>query len=290
MSYTAKKLISIVEAEVGYIEKKSNARLDDKTANAGANNYTKYARDLYKAGYYNGNKNGFAWCDVFVDWCFYQLCDKDAKKAQEIIYQSGPLGAGCTFSAGYYRKAGKFFSTPNVGDQIFFGPVGSEKHTGIVYKVDSKKVYTIEGNTRQESGVIPNGGGVFKKEYDLNDPEIAGYGRPKYDAEPVSKPAACTVKEWQLAAIADGFKFPKYGADGKWGAECASVATKAVVKKRLVYTHKNLTRIIQKAVGTTVDGKFGNNTEKAVIAYQKKHGLTADGKVGINTWKKLLGV
>lgn len=105
------------------------------------------------------------------------------------------------------------------------------------------------------------------------------------DGKPV-----CTVKEWQLAAIADGFKFPKYGADGMWGAECVSVATKAVVKKRLIYTNKNLTRIVQKAVGANVDGLFGNNTKKAVIAYQNKHGLVADGEVGLNTWKKILNI
>ena len=35
-----KKLISVAEAEEGYLEKASNAQLDDKTANAGWNNYT----------------------------------------------------------------------------------------------------------------------------------------------------------------------------------------------------------------------------------------------------------
>ena len=99
-----------------------------------------------------------------------------------------------------------------------------------------------------------------------------------------------TVLEWQKAAIADGFKFPKYGADGEWGSECAGVAKKAVVKKRLFYTNKNLTKIIQKVVGVTVDGKFGNDTKKAVITYQKANGLVADGEVGINTWKKILGI
>lgn len=98
------------------------------------------------------------------------------------------------------------------------------------------------------------------------------------------------VLEWQKAAIADGFKFAKYGADGEWGAECEGVATKAICKKRLTYTYKNLTRIVQKAVGTTVDGLFGNNTKNAVIQYQKNNGLVADGEVGINTWKKILGI
>ncbi len=98
------------------------------------------------------------------------------------------------------------------------------------------------------------------------------------------------VLQWQKAAIADGFKFSKFGADGKWGAECESVAKKAVCKKRVTYKYKNLTRIVQEAVGVTADGMFGVNTQKAVKAYQKANGLTADGCVGINTWKKLLGV
>ena len=46
MSYTVETLIKIAEAEVGYLEKASNSQLDDKTANAGSNNYTKYARDF----------------------------------------------------------------------------------------------------------------------------------------------------------------------------------------------------------------------------------------------------
>lgn len=99
-----------------------------------------------------------------------------------------------------------------------------------------------------------------------------------------------TVYEWQRAAIADGFKFPKYGADGKWGSECESVAKQAVCKKRLTYKYRNLTKIVQRAVGVTVDGKFGNDTRNAVINFQKLTGLVPDGCVGLNTWKKILGV
>ncbi len=36
------KLIQTADNEVGYLEKSSNSQLDDKTANAGMNNYTKY--------------------------------------------------------------------------------------------------------------------------------------------------------------------------------------------------------------------------------------------------------
>lgn len=71
MAYTASKAVAIAAAEIGYHEKASNASLDSKTANSGGNNYTKYARDLYAAGYYNGNKQGVAWCDMFFDWCIF---------------------------------------------------------------------------------------------------------------------------------------------------------------------------------------------------------------------------
>ncbi len=101
---------------------------------------------------------------------------------------------------------------------------------------------------------------------------------------------AINLKEWQNSAIKDGFSLLS-GADGIWGAECLSVAKKAICKRNTAsYTNKNLTRIIQKAIGVTADGLFGKATEEAVKAYQKKHGLTADGIVGLNTWKKMLNI
>lgn len=98
------------------------------------------------------------------------------------------------------------------------------------------------------------------------------------------------ILEWQKAAIKDGFKFSKYGIDGKWGKECETVASKAICKKRLIQRYKNLTKIVQKAVGVEVDGKFGKDTKNAVISYQKNKKLTADGCVGLETWKKILNV
>lgn len=98
------------------------------------------------------------------------------------------------------------------------------------------------------------------------------------------------VQDWQNAAIKDGFKFPKYGADGEWGEECESVAEKAIVKKRITYTYRNLTKIVQKTVGVEVDGKFGKNTRSAVIEYRKANGLVADGCVELDTWKCILNV
>lgn len=97
------------------------------------------------------------------------------------------------------------------------------------------------------------------------------------------------IASWQKAAIADGFNLPS-GEDGIWGKECEAVAKIAVCKKRFTYKYKNLTKIVQNAVGVTADGKFGNNTRKAVISWQGLVGITADGEIGINSWKKILGV
>lgn len=107
---------------------------------------------------------------------------------------------------------------------------------------------------------------------------------------PVQQPTANKVAEWQKSAIADGFSFPKYGADGKWGSECEDVARKAICKKRANYQYHNLTKIVQTAIGVKADGLFGTNTRNAVIAYQRNNRLTVDGCVGLNTWKKILGI
>lgn len=175
------KLLAVARAEVGYLEKASNGNLDSKTGNAGYNNYTKYAAELDKLGnIYNGLKNGYYWCDVFVDWCFIKAFGKEM--GVEMLYQPlKGLGAGCTYSAQYFQQHGSFFKNPQPGDQIFFsyGDDGYD-HTGIVTKVANGRVYTIEGNTSGGSGVVANGGGVFEKSYPLGYYLIGGYGRPNY--------------------------------------------------------------------------------------------------------------
>lgn len=177
--HLASKVVAIALAEVGYHEKASNSQLDSKTANSGSANYNKYAAYIDKNApdFYNGRKNGYDWCDVFNDYCHIKA--SDVETARKALYQ--PLkstGAGCPYSASFYRSNGAWISrgagTPKPGDQIFFGTVGNEYHTGIVYAVDSKYVYTVEGNSSEQ---------VAKRSYTLTSSSIAGYGRPKYDAE-----------------------------------------------------------------------------------------------------------
>lgn len=167
------KVINIALNEVGYVEKETNSNLDDKTANEGDNNYNKYARDLDNiSGFYNGKKNGYDWCDIFVDWCFVKAFGVD--RALELLCQpKKSTGAGCAFSMNFYKEKGQLSKEAKAGSQIFFTDGESIYHTGLVYKVDSSKVYTVEGNT--------DGGQVAKKSYPLNASYIAGYGEPKYN-------------------------------------------------------------------------------------------------------------
>ena len=112
-----------------------------------------------------------------------------------------------------------------------------------------------------------------------------------YDAEqtqPQPEAKQPTVKEWQLAAIADGFKFPDYGADGIWGRECEAVAKKAIVKRRLTYKYPNLTKLLQRFLSVEIDGKCGKETAAAIKAYQVKNNLLADGECGLMTWRRIL--
>lgn len=67
-------LIACAENEVGYLEKKSNSQLDDKTANAGYNNYTKYWRDVYP------QYQAQAWCAAFLSWCMMKTFGLDVAK------------------------------------------------------------------------------------------------------------------------------------------------------------------------------------------------------------------
>ena len=177
------RLIATAKAEEGYLEKATNAQLDSKTANAGSNNWTKYARDLDNIGnIYNGKKNGYAWCDVFVDWCFIKTFGVDLAM-RLLCLPYGGAGAGCTYSVQYYKQKDQFHkSNPQAGDQIFFTNDGGKTsyHTGLVIAVGNGKVYTIEGNTSSAPGVVPNGGCVRTKSYNLTATYICGYGRPDW--------------------------------------------------------------------------------------------------------------
>ena len=286
---TAKQVVNIALAEVGYHEKASNSGLDSKAGNSGSGNWTKYARDLAAAGYYNGNKNGYAWCDVFVDWCFFKAYGSKAA-AEKAQCQSGPLGAACPNSADYFKAKGRFDKTPKVGDQVFFGDF---EHTGLVVGVTSTTITTVEGNS---------GDAVKQHTYSRSDSYIAGYGHPLYDGDdggkepaPAPDPAKTTadyVKDWQrwLGVDADGDPGPK---TNEANIQRMFVALVKAHPARIGDTGDYIQCIqgLLYAAGYDAggfDGQFGPGMEKAVKACQKDHSLDADSEAGADTLAALM--
>ncbi len=229
-----------------------------------------------------------AWCATFVTAVAIKC------GATHII----PKECGCGKQIELFKKLGEWVESDNyipaAGDIIYYDwednsigdNMGNSDHVGIVEKVENNVITVIEGNYKNA---------VTRRNIKINGKFIRGYGVPKYS--PVTTPTTNKelatqeqnlIKKWQLAAIADGFKFPKYGADGVWGAECDAVARQAIVKRRNTYKYNNLTKIVQQIVGVEVDGKCGSITEAAIIKYQRNNGLAADGIVGINTWRKMI--
>lgn len=269
MANTVDKVMEIAKAEVGYLEKsasaykKNPAILDKKTKGAGSDNYTKYGRDMHKI-YPSIMDFPAYWCDAFVDWCFYKAYGVTTAKS----LLAGNFDDYTVASALMYSEKGgwhKYNEKPKIGDQIFFVKSGTKQeifnicHTGLVYKVTSSKVYTIEGNTSGGSTVVPNGGGVAYKNYPLNYNRIAGYGRPKYDNE-VSTSKKTTTSSIKTSITSSTSKF-------KISSDIKSVQT---------WLNKYY------KTGLVVDGIYGSKTKAALIkAWQTEvGGLTVDGIFG----------
>lgn len=174
---TPNEVIAVAKSQVGYLEKASNKDLYDFTANAGNKNYTKYSPELRVAGYYGSkNKQGYAWCTQFVDWCFLQVAGS-MNKADE-VKPNGLYGASCTWTKKYYNQKGRIFSTPEVGDQVFFKTDGSVCHTGLVVEVSDDYIGTVEGNCNN---------GVRLCTYKRSSSYIDSFGRPFYTDKPEIK-------------------------------------------------------------------------------------------------------
>ena len=255
--YDKERVISLALSQVGYHEV--------------GDNRTKYAEELDAIpGFYNGKKNGYAWCDVFVDWCFVK--SYGVVGAKELLCQpDNSAGAGCLYSARYFMAKGQFRQEPETGDQIFFTyRDGEVSHTGLVVEVTSYSVVTVEGNTSD---------GVYKRSYPLSDARIYGYGRPDWGAEaaePATDPAPVEPAPTPAApkARVNGLPMLRQGDKGE-----------AVRAAQFLLNGRKC------SVGMWgADGDFGPQTRSAVLAYQRRNELEADGIIGPETWAALLGV
>lgn len=282
-------VIQIATNEIGYLEKRSNANLDDKTANAGSNNYTKYWRDVCPS------LQAQPWCACFVSWVFMKAFGQANAKTllKHWPYTYCPTLAGMTTN-----------KTPKTGSIIIFNRNGTYTHTGIVIGVNGSTVTTIEGNTSGSSGIVANGGGVFKKQYSTGNLSAATkYFVPNYsilsgvsssasDSAPTNNQSQQTsgrswlqlgdkgeaVKEMQQMLIKAGYSCGSYGADGHYGQSTYN----AVVK-------------FQREHGLAVDGEYGEASKAALKALLNKQAQaqpsqTASSGVALNTSVKCSGI
>ena len=301
MANTVDKVLAIAKAEAGYLEKKNGDTkyLYDKRANAGYNNYTKYGKEMHEI-YPAVMDYPAAWCDCFVDWCFYKAYGVATAKS----LLDGNFDDYTVASALMYKNHNAWYTNnPKVGDQVFFkNSYGGICHTGLVIAVDNLYIHTIEGNTSAALGVVANGGGVAQKKYALNYSRIAGYGRPKYDKgnsntntvviEPVR---TNSVKYTKKQFIKDVQKAIGAKVDGIAGPETLSkTITVSKSKNRKHAVVKPIQKYLNK-IGYNcgiADGIAGAKFDAAVKAYQKANGCVADGEITARnkTWKKLLGL
>lgn len=245
------KVLNLARSEIGYHEQ--------------GDNWTKCAQDLDRTNWYNGPKNGFAWCDVFVDWLFWKSFG-DPLGREMICQPTGSAGAGCLYSAQYYQGAGRWYpSNPQPGDQIFFTySPGEYSHTGIVESVQNGVVTSIEGNSSDQ---------VARRQYTIGSSNIAGYGRPR----------------WELATGAQP------GPDPTPAPSPSSGGFSKILKKGMM--HDEEVRRMQEMLITLgygkllepdgADGDFGNNTYNVVVQFQMENGLFVDGEAGPDTLGKM---
>lgn len=182
------RLVDIALGEVGYLEKSKSAYIANpaviwfKLDGAGYDNITKYAYDIDRLDWYSAYVQYQPWCATWVDWVFIQAYG-EAEAAR--IKNHGPTDCLVDDAIVQYQKIGRWFREPEKGDQIFFSKANGidPAHTGLVVDVDDDYVYTAEGNTSSESGVVANGGACAKKCYRRNYYRILGYGRPLYEED-----------------------------------------------------------------------------------------------------------
>ena len=250
------KLVAWCNGQVGYVE--------------GANNYNKYADKWTQAGGWNAQNQ--PWCDVFVDCGFIECFGIDL--ASKLTYQpKGGFSALCSASANYYKANNAWFSTPDIGDQIFFNVSGGINHTGIVVGVSGGMITTVEGNSSDT---------VRRNSYYLGNSYIAGFGRPNWSVvaegnsvatptSPATTPEQPTVKTCSVT-----LKLPvvEYGDTSMW----VKLMQTALIGRGF------------NCGWYGADGEYGQQTKIALYEFQKKNSLETDNICGQATWKKLLEV
>lgn len=169
--FNIKKIIQLAQSEIGYCEKNSKVDLYNKNTK-GNKNYTKYWEEL------DSKMQGQPWCLAFCVWLFEKCFG--SVNAKQMLYMSSYTYYTPT-AANYFVKSKAWYTTPKVGDLIFFRNSERIYHVGLVIEINGDTINTIEGNTSGTNGIDADGGGVFAKSYKISNSRIAGFGRPNYN-------------------------------------------------------------------------------------------------------------
>ena len=284
-----KKVLDLARSEIGYHEKASNSQLNDPTANSGGANWTKYAEYLDSfAGFYNGPKNGYAWCDVFVDYLFVKSFGVDI--GRKMLYQPlNSAGAGCLYSAQYYKDAGAWHTNaPRAGDQIFFSySPGEYSHTGIVEQVNGDTVTTIEGNTSDSVG---------RRYYNIGNKQIAGYGRPDWGLAKTENGEPWVVVQDGNIVNSSEWNQDEDPTDNTTPSTNTTTENHSWTPPLLKYAPNDYFAAVCVLQGLLncrnwdsgkVDGYFGPKTEAAVNKARRFYGMDATSTCDAELWEKL---
>lgn len=196
------------------------AKLNEIFAN-NAKKYIKQGPARFRKWFYGYDAKGIPWCAIFVSYVANEtgILNKIVKKS---------AGAGNFPRLGVQAKWGKWYeghnSKPQVGDLILFTWNGKghypgedkyfSDHVGIVTGVDSKKVYTVEGNTVRNNNDTSI---VAANNYTLYSGLINGYYRPdwsKLDKTVISDPPITPPNPPVVESIPDAIY--RVRAGGKW--------------------------------------------------------------------------
>ena len=198
------------------------------------------------------------WCATFVSAVAVKLGYTDIM----------PTECSCTRMIELLKNIGAWVENdayvPKGGDIMFYdwddSGVGENKnspeHTGIVEKVSGDTITIIEGNYSDS---------VKRRTIKVNGRYIRGYGVPKYDAEPVTKPVVATKTITQIA---------REVLKGKWGNGSARKANLTAAGYDYNAVQKEVNRLVNSS--NTSSKKSNETIAKEVI--QGKWGNGADRK------------
>ena len=136
------------------------------------------------------------WCQMFQNWAHVKLGMVPPGFDPAVAPKGSAFTPTC---ADWFRRRGRWSTTPHVGDLVYFDFPGDGvdriSHVGWVEALNADgSIDTIEGNTDERGG--RTGGKVMRK---IRSSGIVGYGRPDYEEDSLAQ-----FTEEQLRGIVAG--------------------------------------------------------------------------------------